>query len=41
MGKAALNMALELVEGKQPTLSSQVFSQELVVRDSTKNRLGK
>ena len=39
MGKAALEMALELVDGKQPTVPSRGFSQELVVRDSTMNRL--
>ena len=39
MGKAALEMALELVQGGQPTIPARVFSQELVVRDSTRNRL--
>ena len=39
MGKAALEMALELVQEKQTTVPALGFSQELVVRDSTRNRL--
>ena len=38
MGKAALEMALELVEGKQASVPARVLSQELVVRDSTVSR---
>ena len=35
MGKAAVEMALELIESNAPTVPSRVFQQELVVRDST------
>jgi len=39
MGKAAVEMALELINGNLLSVPSRVFSQELVVRDSTRNRL--
>ena len=38
MGKAAVDMALKLVNGNERTVPSIVFSPELIVRDSTKNR---
>ena len=39
MGKAAVEMALDLVNGNLLSVPSRVFTQELVVRDSTRNRL--
>jgi len=39
MGKAAVEMALEMINGNLQSVPSKVFSQELVVRDSTRNRL--
>ena len=35
MGKAAVEMALELVNGNKQAVPSRIFSQELVVREST------
>lgn len=40
MGKAAVEMALELVEGDRHAIPSQVFAPELVVRASTQQRRG-
>lgn len=39
MGRAAVKMALKLVEGSRKTIPSQVFSQELAIRNSTRDRL--
>ena len=39
MGRAAVIMALKLVEGRRKTIPSQVFSQELKIRNSTRDRL--
>ena len=40
MGKAAVEMALEMVNGNLQSVPARIFPQELVVRDSTRNRLG-
>jgi len=39
MGRAAVKMALKLVEESLKTVPSQVFSPELAIRNSTRNRL--
>ena len=38
MGKAAVEMALELINGKVQKVPARVFTQELVVRDSTRQK---
>ena len=40
MGKAAVEMALEMVNGNLQSVPARIFPLELVVRDSTRNRLG-
>lgn len=39
MGKDAVKMAVELIDGNQKPIQSRIFSPELIVRSSTRNQL--